>query len=94
MKTESGESGQGGCLVEHVQVSDRKLLGNALGNFQGGALVDTTAFILSKLDAARASLRFNGELHKLGGGGDGQSLVERVELLADFGELAGVDGDN
>merc|ERR1740139_798501 len=73
-------------------VADSELLVNAFGYFEGEVLLFVGAVMVGHLDGAGSSFRLDTELNEFLGGLNGQSLVEGVELFADLGELAGVDG--
>lgn len=94
VQAQSREGGQRRGLVEHIQVADRELLSHALTHLERRALFNAAALVITELNAARTGLWLHWELHKLGRGRHSQRLVERVELLADLGELGCVDWHN
>ena len=81
-------------LVEHVKVANGELLLNGVSHLYSRLFVTAGTLVGAKADRARARLRLNSKCHCIGVSLDSQCLAKRVELLADLGELAGVDGDD
>ena len=70
MKTESGKGGEGGGLVEHVQVSECELKLDRLIDLQNSLFM----IIMSKLDWSWPNFSFYCKLDKVSVGSDGNSL--------------------
>ena len=60
MKAESGEVGDCGSRVEHVEISEGELLSHWLSHFEHSLVIALLiTFIVAKFHGARANLSFN-----------------------------------
>ena len=94
MHQKAGVRGERRGLVEHIEVADSELLLNGVSNLDGSSSLTILSVGTANADRSGTSLGLNSERNMVGSGRDGQSLVEGIKLLADFGEFSRVDRDN
>jgi len=94
VQAETGKARNSGGLVEHVEVSEGKLLSDRLSDLEEGLLLLLVTVVVSKLDWTWADLTLNGEDNILRVSGDLDGLTQGEELLADLWVLVRVDGHN